>query len=219
MKTRHSNHRNHALTLMDVMIILCIICFLGIMLLPRLTHGGGQRRSKKLSCTNNLKQDMLAIKIWAGDNNDKYPMQTSVTNGGTMELMNSSEAWRAFQVMSNELSTPHVLFCPVDKAHTVGTNFGDSLQHHISYFINVNATDADPQSIVFGDSAFEFHKINVPAGFFDLVSNNPPQWSSLRHLDAGNVALADGSVQSLINKSLIETLTATRLATNRIFIP
>ena len=146
-------------------------------------------------------------------------MQTSVTNGGTMELMNSSEAWRAFQVMSNELSTPKVLVCEEDKTHTYGTNFDDSLKHHISYFVSLDATGTDPQSIVFGDSAFEFHKTNVPSGFFNLVSNNPPRWSSIRHRGAGNVALADGSVQSRTDKNLIQTLTATSLTTNRIFIP
>ncbi|MBW8865537.1 MAG: hypothetical protein JF609_11595 [Verrucomicrobia bacterium] len=52
-----------------------------------------------------------------------------------------------------------------------------------------------------------------------MASNNPPQWSSIRHHGSGNVALADGSVQSLTDKDLIQTLTATSLATNRIFIP
>jgi len=204
-------------TLMDVMIILCIICFLGMMLIPRLNVS--QKKAQKISCTSNLKQIMLSTKVWAGDHYDKYPTQASITNGGTMELMNSSEAWRAFQVMSNELSTSYILYCPADKTRTRITDFDDSLREHISYFVNVDATGAAPQSIVFGDSNFEFHKTNVPAGFFNLTSNSPPQWSSTRHANFGNIALADGSVQSQTDKDLIQALTATSLATNRIFIP
>jgi len=200
MKPRCSNHQKRALTLVEVMIILCIICFLAMMLIPRLSIA--QKKAQKISCTSNLKQAGLAIKIWAGDHYGNYPMQASVTNGGTMELMNSSEAWRAFQVMSNELSTSYILFCPADKTRTRTTGFDDSLRQHISYFISVDATEADPQSTVFGDSNFEFYKTNVPAGFFNLTSNSPPQWSSTRHANFGNIALADGSVQGVANTSL-----------------
>jgi len=216
MNLRLNPDQKRALTFADVCVCLGIIVLAIVFLVPAISR---PRHRHYSWCTTNLKQDMLAIKIWAGDNNDKYPMQTSVTNGGTMELMNSSEAWRAFQVMSNELSTPKVLVCEEDKTHTYGTSFDDSLKHHISYFVGVNATDVAPQSIVFGDSNFEFHKTTVPPGFFNMVSNNPPQWSSTRHPGSGNVALADGSVQSLTDKSLIQTLTITSLATNRIFIP
>ena len=218
MKLHHDRQTNRGLTLVEVMIILCIICFLSIMLIPRLGNGA-QKRAQKITCINNLKQDMLAIRIWGGDHDDKYPTQASVTNGGAMELMNTSEAWRAFQVMSNELGIPLVLHCPEDKTRTPATNFDDSLRQHISYFINVDATDTDPQSIVFGDSTLEFHKTAVPPGFFNMASNDPPQWSYLRHNGSGNVALADGSVQVLNNTNLSQALTATGLATNRLFIP
>jgi len=214
MKPRCSNRKDHALTRTDVLIFVAVLVLLFAMIDfgPSVSE---KRKVRQLSCLNNLKQIGMAC----GDYTDKYPLQASITNGGTMELMNSSEPWRVFQVMSNELSTPKILFCPADKTRTYGTNFDDSLKHHISYFIGVDATDADPQSIVYGDSNFEFHKTTVPPGFFNMVSNNPPQWSSTRHPGSGNFALADGSVQSLTDKSLIQTLTATSLATNRIFIP
>jgi hypothetical protein len=36
-------------------------------------------------------------------------MQVSVTNGGTMELVNGGTVFEHFLVMSNELSTPKLL--------------------------------------------------------------------------------------------------------------
>jgi hypothetical protein len=69
----------------------------------------------------------LAFKTWALHNNDHFPMQVCVTNGGTMELVSASSVWPLggtarlvnagnvwphFLVMSNELSTSSILFCP-----------------------------------------------------------------------------------------------------------
>ncbi|HWD94787.1 MAG TPA: hypothetical protein VG938_20830 [Verrucomicrobiae bacterium] len=55
-----------------------------------------ERRNERILCVNNLKQLGLAMRVWAGDNGDKYP--TSLV------------------VMSNELSTAKILICPGDKA-------------------------------------------------------------------------------------------------------
>src|ERR1043165_7756257 len=102
MKTHCSKQRNQAMTLIEAVVVIFVIAFLVMMFLPALLsprHG-----AKRINCASNLKQLGLAYKIWAGDNNDKYPMEVSVTNGGTMELLNTADAWQTFQVMSNELS-------------------------------------------------------------------------------------------------------------------
>ena len=73
---------------------------------------------------------------------------------------------QVFMVMSNELSTPKVVYCPSDSIRTQPTNFNYSfvgqaintaagvqtVQGQSSYFINGNASDNDPQVIVTGDS-------------------------------------------------------------------
>jgi len=45
------------------------------------------RRIPRLACVNNLRQIGIAYRLWEGDNNGKYPMAVSVTNGGAMELV------------------------------------------------------------------------------------------------------------------------------------
>ncbi len=58
--------------------------------------GEAKYRAERIQCVNNLKQLGLAMRIWAGDNADKYP--------------------NSLVVMSNELSTVKILICPGDEA-------------------------------------------------------------------------------------------------------
>ena len=111
MKPRLSKKRNAAMTLFEVGVVIAIVMILVVVFLPRFARS--PEHSSRINCVNNLKLIGLAYRIWAGDNNDKYPMQVSTTNGGTMELMaDGKNVWRNFLVMSNELSTPKILFCP-----------------------------------------------------------------------------------------------------------
>ncbi len=81
MKPNLSKQKNQALTLLELLVILFVLFLLGAMLFPRFNNGPS--RAPRIACVNNLKQIGLAYRIWAGDNNDKYPMQTSITKNGT----------------------------------------------------------------------------------------------------------------------------------------
>jgi hypothetical protein len=74
-----------------------------------------QQQAERTQCVNNLKQLGLAMRIWEGDNGDKYP--TSLV------------------VMSNELSTTKILICPSDKARQNYTtlSFGEFQDSMTSY--------------------------------------------------------------------------------------
>src|SRR5271156_2319033 len=104
MKPRFSNQRNHAMTLIEVVVVIIVLAVVAAIVLPafRAAHSPTQ----PINCVNNLKEIGLADRIWAGDNNDKYPMEISVTNGGTMELAATGDVIATFQAISNELSTP-----------------------------------------------------------------------------------------------------------------
>jgi len=104
-----------AYTVIDVLVFLvCLGVLGGVVVLPQLARG--RCRCQKINCTNNLKQTGLSFKQWALDQQDRFPMEVSVTNGGTKEFVHSGAAWIHFTVMSNELNTPKVLFCPNEKA-------------------------------------------------------------------------------------------------------
>jgi prepilin-type processing-associated H-X9-DG protein len=218
MNPRVSHQKTAAMTLVEVFVVIIVLAVLAAVVLPPLSV---KRPTKPIDCANNVKQISIAYRIWAGDNNGKYPMQVSVTNGGTMELnADGKNAWLNFLVMSNELSTPKVLVCPQDEEHLPpATNFSWQLAGHISYFINSDASDAYPQMFISGDDNFAVGGIPVKSGLLEISTNTTITWTAKRHVNAGNIGLADGSVAMVNNTGLINLLRQTGVATNRLAIP
>lgn len=171
-----------AFTLIELLVVIAIIAILAAMLLPALA--AAKKRAQRISCVNNLKQVGLAFRIWEGDNGDKFPMQLATNYNGVQNFLAYNVAnvatqptagympGKAFQVMSNELSTPKVVFCPSDNMHISGrgyaTNFADAdflggggnatansftTQNKISYFVAGDAMESEPAMIVTGDAS------------------------------------------------------------------
>ncbi len=218
MKPSRSNQSSRAFTLVEVAVVIVVMVVIAAIFLPALA--AAKRKTSKIGCVNNLKQIGLTYRLWSVDNNDKYPMEISITNGGTMELINTSDAWKTFQVMSNELSTPKILICPQDMAHTTyATNFGDDLKNKISYFVGVDSTTNGSSTFLSGDDNFEINGVAVKSGLLELSTNSPIAWTSARHKFTGNIGLADGSVQSVTISGLANLVSQTGLAINRLAIP
>jgi prepilin-type processing-associated H-X9-DG protein len=217
MKPRLSDQRETAMTLFEVGVVVAIVMILAALLLsiarPRRPHTG-------IFCVNNLKQIGLAYRIWEGDNGDIYPMGISVTNGGSMGLVQKGNAVATFQVMSNELSTPLILLCPEDVNRVLATNFASLSNSNVSYFVGVDVTnDVNPQLILSGDCNFEIGGKPAKSGLLSIWTNDPVTWSRARHGKSGYLLFADGSVQSVPTPSLRGYFERTGLATNRLAIP
>jgi prepilin-type N-terminal cleavage/methylation domain-containing protein len=162
-----------AFTLIELLVVIAIIAILAAMLLPALA--AAKKKAQKINCVNNLKQVGLAFRIWSGDNGDKYPQSVATASGGASGYVYTSTTAPAnghnptwvFMVMSNELSTPKVCYCPSDSYHsTTPTNFNGSFAGlatpttapgamttlgQCSYFVNGNGSDVDPQMLISGD--------------------------------------------------------------------
>jgi len=171
------NKQKSAFTLIELLVVIAIIAILAAMLLPALA--AAKKRAQKINCTNNLKQIGIAMRVSSLDNNDRTPMATSTASGGaqtyvahyltgtTMTPATTYIPGKVFQVMSNELGNPKLLYCTSDNIHTAGngypTNFSDiellganpaaaAGLTKISYFINGDVSgDTDPQQVVSGD--------------------------------------------------------------------
>ncbi len=247
-------NQKKAFTLIELLVVIAIIAILAAMLLPALA--AAKKKAQKISCTNNLKQDGLAFRIWEGDNSDRYPQAVSYASGRANEYVghvggtaptygaNPLNPGMVFMVMSNELSTPKILFCPSDTLHTAGngyaTNFtfqdvlGDasaptagnkaaapSAPGKISYFVNGDAQEVNPQDVMIGDcnignAANTANNSAASFGFTWVAGGAPSRCASVQlqavawgsgnnawawtandlHQKTGNIGMADGSVQS-----------------------
>jgi hypothetical protein len=115
-----------------------------------------QREAQVISSESNLKQIGVAFRLWAGDNNDQFPFNVSQAQGGTRELSDrDSDGFEKnpvpiFMVMSNELGTPRILFCPSDKTKQPASNFASLTISNISYQLRTgtNVNDNHPEEIL-----------------------------------------------------------------------
>jgi competence protein ComGC len=217
MKPHVSQQKTAALTLVEVLVVVFVLFVLVALLLPATSH---RAPSMRFRCTQNLKQVGLAYNVWAGDHNGKFPMQVSVTNGGTMELNNGSNALADFLVMSNELNSPKVLHCPADIDRATATNFitGFSAKN-ISYFVGMDADKGHPQLFLSGDDNFAIAGVIVKSGLLELSTNAPITWAESFHDLCGNIGFADGRVEMVSLQSLQKVVQNTGLTTNRLAIP
>jgi hypothetical protein len=218
MKPRFSHQRNRALTRTDVLVLLVVLCLLATFFLYALAAVHHPR--PHITCISNLKQIGIAYRIWAGDNNDRYPMAVSATNGGAMEWVAAGNVAACFRIMSNELSTAKILVCPQDARRTWATNFTALQNSNLSYFIGVEVTnDANPWLLLSGDDNFALNQVPVKSGVLLLPTNAPVSWTTARHNHVGILGMADGSVQDVTANWLKKALVQTGVATNRLAIP
>ncbi len=188
---------------MEVLVILTMLFFLALFLAMLLPALATPRHHSRNWCSNNLMQVALSSQLWAGDNNDKLPMEISVTNGGAMELAAAGNATAVFQVMSNELGTPRVLLCPKDLEHGRASDFGPNFNRtNVSYFIAQNPIKGAPQSILAGDDNIESGVNPMKPGLRLMSSNIVYHWSATRHVHYGTIVSANGSVLSLTDSPL-----------------
>ena len=199
------------------MISIAVVGIVVVVLLPGLMP---RRRHHDpiIRCVNNLKQVGLSFRLWAGDNGEKYPMRVPVAKGGTLELVNEGKAAPHFVVLSNELGTPKLLACQVDANREAATNFASLQDANVSYFINLSATEENPQMWLAGDRNMVIGKATVQ-GLVDVKPDTQADWSEAMHNRRGAMAFADGSVQQLTSRKLLDSLRAQTNITSRLVFP
>lgn len=162
---------------------------------------------------------------------DQLPMSVSVSNNGAMELAATGSAYQVFLMMSNDLVSPKILFCPEESKrgrvmanawsqpvygapNSVGFGPGS-----LSFFLGIDADQAEPQRLLSGDDHLQVAKRRPAPGLLLLSSNAPVKWRKERHNGQGNLLFSDASVQTASSSSFQHLLVQTGQATNRLAMP
>ncbi|HEX7859232.1 MAG TPA: hypothetical protein VF773_02775 [Verrucomicrobiae bacterium] len=206
------------LGLIELLAILAVIAVAVFMFIPRMHP----QRAKpvRIKCVNNLKNIGLAFRIFASDNNDQFPPQVLATNGIDITSLRALEV---FRFLSNELSTPKILFCPADKQRETPlptTNFARLTTKNISYFSSLSVNQVDPTTFLAGDRNVLTNGQPI-TGLLTLTTNIAAtlSWSKEMHVEQGNICMADGSVQQMSSSRLKLSIRDQDLQTNHLAFP
>lgn len=221
MVRNHSNHET-AFTRTELLVIIAALVVLAAIVLPHLIKS--RARGSRVACVNNVRYIESSFHWWAMDHGGKYPMQVSVKDGGTMELIGRGKVLEHFLALSNVFKSAYCLVCPADNDRYEKARRIDYLHDRfprsfpVSYFVGVDADERHPQTLLTGDDSFTVDARKPKPGLLNLWTNSQIAWTRDRHRDGTWVAFA-GGVEFLTTRRLQEALAATGVATNRLAMP
>jgi prepilin-type N-terminal cleavage/methylation domain-containing protein len=195
LETRNAKlHRSlrEAFSLLELIVVLAVIGMLAFLAVPYIARS--KAKADRISCVGHLKNIGLAFRIFATDNNGLFPPRLIATNGVELTSLKPIEI---FRVLSNELSTPVIIHCPADKKRKRAYDFATLKPENISYFINLNADETQPQMVLSGDRNLQTNGVPVQPGLLTLTSNTLLGWTKELHVQNGSVTMGDGSVQQM----------------------
>lgn len=149
----------------------------------------------------------MAARIFADDNNDQWP---------GAQVVNAADY---FLILTNELSTPKIVHCPADKMRQASVDFANFTTQNISYFASLSAVSTSPEMFLFGDRNLMADGRPLGPGRESITPGQQLSWTKQLHVEQGNIARGDGSVQMYSLHALSRAQSNKAFATNLLLFP
>jgi len=224
-----------AFTLIELLVVIAISALLAALLLPSLARA--KENAKRIQCVSNLKQIVIAFRLFSLDRTDYFPWHTDPAEGGTYGNP-AGQCWSNYLAASNELTTPKIVRCPSDTASKGNvfdwSNGADGFFNSanrgnaLSYFVGLDGYETIPATIMAGDrnlvGSASAHCTSVcPAPGVSAQNPNKTvdllRWTNGIHEFQGNIVISDSSVQRTKNPELrqlmVEALAAIKAGPER----
>jgi hypothetical protein len=187
-----------------------------IVALVRPFKNSDKPKAGRIMCVNNLKNIGPAFRIFATDHGDRFPPAILLSNKVDIA---SIDILSVYLALTNELSTPKILYCPEDKKRASIGSFFNLGTKNLSYFVSLSATENTPQALLAGDRNLQTNDVVVSPGMLLVTTNSNLSWSKEMHEGQGNSAMGDGSVQQFSSIRLKQGLINQQTETNYLIIP
>jgi hypothetical protein len=202
-------------------VVIAIIAILAGLLLPALSRA--KSKARRIACVNNQKQIGLAMRLWAEDNDGRFPWKVDQSEGGGKPNgSGNARVTLQLSLASNELASTTIVLCPADVRKVPAANFATIAAANISYALCNEADEKRPRVILVTDrSMWEFDFPKLPDGIKCFILSSPATKAATAYWrkgichgsNLGIVALSDGSVEQLTDSGLVQTLLVYNLAT------